>query len=125
MNSRNNQNQNKGGRPRLAAYQKRTKMVRTMFSGNDYVYVKYKAARAGLSVSEYCHQAAMGAAIRESVSPELMDSIRKLAGIANNVNQIAHQMHVYGFEAVKDQCLRIVAFISNIINQIKLPSHDS
>lgn len=50
---------NKGGRPKLADYQKRTKMVRVMFCENDFIYLQSKAAKAGLSVGEYCHQAAM------------------------------------------------------------------
>ena len=85
---------NKGGRPKLADYQKRTKLVRIMFCENDFIYILSKASKAGLSVSEYCHQAAMDNHIRETISPELAKQIRDLSGIANNVNQIAHQMHI-------------------------------
>lgn len=45
----------KGGRPKLADYQKRTKLVRMMFCENDFIYILSKASKAGLSVSEYCH----------------------------------------------------------------------
>ena len=116
---------NKGGRPKLADYQKRTKLVRLMFCENDFIYVQSKAAKAGLSVSEYCHQAAMDNHIRETISPELAKQIRDLSGIANNVNQIAHQMHIGGLDAVKEQCLHIIAAISSIINQVKPMRHDS
>lgn len=116
---------NKGGRPKLADYQKRTKLVRIMFCENDFIYIQSKASKAGLSVSEYCHQAAMDIHIRETISPELAKQIRDLSGIANNVNQIAHQMHIDGFDAVKDQYLHIVAAISSIINQVKPMRHDS
>lgn len=116
---------NKGGRPKLADYQRRTKMVRVMFCENDFIYIQSKAAKAGLPVSEYCHQAAMDNTIRETVSPELAKQVRDLSGIANNVNQIAHQMHIEGLEAVKTQCLTIIASICNIINQIKSMRHDS
>ena len=116
---------NKGGRPKLADYQKRTKLVRIMFCENDFIYIQSKASKAGLSVSEYCHQAAMNIHIRENISPELAKQIRDLSGIANHVNQIAHQMHIDGFDAVKDQCLHIIAAISSIINQVKPMRHDS
>lgn len=115
----------KGGRPKLADYQKRTKLVRMMFCENDFIYILSKASKAGLSVSEYCHQAAMDNHIRETISPELAKQIRDLSGIANNVNQIAHQMHIDGFDAVKEQCLHIIAAISSIINQVKPIRHDS
>ena len=116
---------NKGGRPKLADYQKRTKMVRVMFCENDFIYVQSKAVKAGLSISEYCHQAIMGNNLKETISPELAKQIRDLSGIANNVNQIAHQMHIYGMDAVKEQCLHIISTISYIINPIKPMRHDS
>ena len=109
----------------MADYQKRTKLVRIMFCENDFIYIQSKASKAGLPVSEYCHQAAMDNHIRETISPELAKQIRDLSGIANNVNQIAHQMYIDGFGAVKEQCLHIIAVISSIINQVKPMRHDS
>ena len=113
----------KGGRPKLADYQKRTKLVRIMFCENDFIYILSKASKAGLSVSEYCHQAAMDNHIRETISPELAKQIRDLSGIANNVNRIAFGRLLV--DAVKEQCLHIIAAISNIINQVKPMRHDS
>lgn len=109
-----------GGRPKLASYQKRTKCFRVMFTENDYI--QSKAEHAGLSVNEFCHQAAMDC---QRISPEMASTIRDLSGIANNVNQIAHQMHTYGLEAVKQQCFSIISEVSRIINQVKNNSHDS
>ncbi len=116
---------NQGGRPKLADYQKRTRMVRVMFCENDFVYIQSKAAQAGLSVSEYGHRAMMDNRIRATVTPELAKQIRDLSGIANNVNQLAHDMHIYGLDAVKEQCLHIIRTISEIINQVKPTHYDS
>ena len=55
-----------GGRPKLASYQKRTKCFRVMFTENDYIYIQSKAEQAGLSVNEFCHQAAMDCQDRKS-----------------------------------------------------------
>ena len=114
-----------GGRPKLASYQKRTKCFRVMFTENDYIYIQSKAQQAGLSVNEFCHQAAMGCEVGQRISPEIVSAIRDLSGIANNVNQIAHQMHIYGLEAVKQQCFSIISEVSRIITQVKNNSHDS
>ena len=92
----NTENKKPGGRPKLANYQKRTKCFRVMFNENDYIYIQSKA-----------------------------DAIRDLSGIANNVNQIAHQMHIHGLEVVKQHCITIITEISRIIAQIKNDSHDS
>ena len=114
-----------GGRPKLANYQKRTKCFRVMFTENDYIYIQSKAEQAGLSVNEFCHQAAMDCQVCQRISPEMASAIRDLSSIANNVNQIAHQMHTYGLEAVKQQCFSIISEVSRIINQVKNNSHDS
>ncbi|RHC73249.1 plasmid mobilization relaxosome protein MobC [Bacteroides uniformis] len=114
-----------GGRPKLANYQKRTKCFRVMFTENDYIYIQSKAQQAGLSVNEFCHQAAMGCEVGQRISPEMVSAIRDLSGIANNVNQIAHQMHIYGLEAVKQQGFSIISEVSRIITQVKNNNHDS
>ena len=61
----------------------------------------------------------------QRISPEMVSAIRDLSGIANNVNQIAHQMHIYGLEAVKQQCFSIISEVSRIITQVKNNNHDS
>ena len=111
--------------PKVASYQKRTKCFRVMFTENDYIYIQSKAQQAGLSVNEFCHQAAMGCEVGQRISPEMMSAIRDLSGIANNVKQIAHQMHIYGLEAVKQQCFSIISEVSRIITQVKNNNHDS
>ena len=114
-----------GGRPKLANYQKRTKCFRVMFTENDYIYIQSKAQQAGLSVNEFCHQAAMDCQVCQRISPEVASTIRDLSGIANYVNQIAHQMHTYGLESVKQQCFSIISEVSRIITQVKNNNHDS
>ena len=121
----NRESKKPGGRPKLASYQKRTRCFRVMFNENDYIYIQSKAEQAGLSVNEFCHQAAMDCQVSQRISPELVSAIRDLSGIANNVNQIAHQMHIHGLEAVNQHCVTIITEISRIIAQIKNDSHDS
>ena len=63
-----------GGRPKLASYQKRTKCFRVMFTENDYIYIQSKAEQAGLSVNEFCHQAAMDCQVCQRISPEMVST---------------------------------------------------
>ena len=83
----NTENKKPRGRPKLASYQKRTRCFRIMFNESDYIYIQSKAEQAGLSVNEFCHQAAMGCEVSQRISPEMASAIRDLSGIANNVNQ--------------------------------------
>ena len=67
-----------GGRPKLASYQKRTKCFRVMFTENDYIYIQSKAEQAGLSVNEFCHQAAMDCQVCQRISPEMASARNNL-----------------------------------------------
>ena len=67
----NTENKKPGGRPKLASYQKRTRCFRIMFNESDYIYIQSKAEQAGLSVNEFCHQAAMGCEVTQRISPEM------------------------------------------------------
>ena len=67
-----------------------------MFNESDYIYVMDKAQRCGLTISEYCHQAAMDGAVKEHIQPEQAALIRDIAGVANNVNQIAKRANEVG-----------------------------
>ena len=111
--------------PILTRYQKRNNYFRVMFTKTDYIYNQTEAEQAGLSVNEFCHQAAMDCQVCQRISPKMVSAIRDLSGIANNVNQIAHQMHIYGLETVKQQCFLIISEITRIITQVKNTCHDS
>ena len=67
----------------------------------------------------------MDCQVYQRISPEMASAIHDLSGIANNVNQIAHQMHTYGLDTVKQQCFSIISEVSRIITQVKNNSHDS
>ena len=106
-----------GGRPKLAEYQKRTKSCQVMFTESDYIYIMDKAQRSGLTISEYCHQAAMNGAVKEHIQPEQAALIRDIAGVAHNVNQIAHKMHAFGLEETYHSCQEIINVLLNLINE--------
>ncbi|MBR5803083.1 MAG: plasmid mobilization relaxosome protein MobC [Bacteroidaceae bacterium] len=108
-----------GGRPKLAEYQKRTKSCQVMFNESDYIYIKDKANKCGLSISEYCHQAAMDGSVKERINSEQAALIRDIAGVANNVNQIAHKMHAFGFEETYHSCQEIINVLLNLINEFR------
>ena len=108
-----------GGRPKLAEYQKRTKSCQVMFNEFDYIYVMDKAKRCGLTISEYCHQAAMDGSIKERINSEHAALIRDIAGVANNINQIAHKMHAFGLEETYHSCQEIINVLLNLINESK------
>ena len=76
--------ENKGGRPAKVAGQKK-----------GYT-LKAKAREAGISISECVRQSVLRGVIKQRLNTEMYDLIRKLCGMANNLNQIAHLANATG-----------------------------
>ena len=85
----NTENKKPGGRPKLANYQKRTRCFRVMFNENDYIYIQSKAEQAGLSVNEFCHQAAMDC----QVSQRMQHCVTIITEISRIIAQIKNDSH--------------------------------
>ena len=114
-----------GGRPKLASYQKRTKCFRVMFTENDYIYIQSKAQQAGLSVNEFCHQAAMGCEVGQRISPEMMSAIRDLSGIAIMSTRSPIRSHLWFGSSETTMLFYYIQKVSRIITQVKNNNHDS
>ena len=57
--------------------------------------------------------------VRERITRENLDIIRKLIGESTNLNQLARRANAYGFYRVADECNTAVQQISQLIKQLK------
>ena len=88
----------KGGRPRLLNTEKKKYKLPPVRLGTvDYVTVKNRSKQAGLTLTEYQRQMVLHGQVVERVSTEQMELYRQLAGMGNNMNQLAHQANKYGY----------------------------
>lgn len=93
-----NNNRKKGGRPKKAATEKlKYTLPHVRLSTIDYFRVKAKAKEAGVSLTEYQRQCLLYGHVVERISTEHLQLYRQLAGIGNNLNQLAHQANTYGY----------------------------
>jgi tmRNA-binding protein len=77
-----------------------------------------RAEDAGISLSEYVRQAVVSGQIVTRISRQDADTLRKLAGEANNLNQIARQANTSGFTIVATELITLKNEIAEIINQL-------
>ena len=59
-----------------------------------YYTLKDKAKSAGVTMSEFVRKLLYNGNIIERLTVEQVDFIRKLCGMANNLNQLAHRANV-------------------------------
>lgn len=83
MIQKNDTERNKGGRPAKGLSEKRKYRITVKMATGEYYALKSKARQAGVSASEMVRQAVDGCVVRERLTAEQADFIRKLCGMAN------------------------------------------
>ena len=107
-----------GGRPAKNRVNKYQKVVSTKLTELQFYAIRKRAGKAGLRVSEYVRQAVVSAEVTPRLNRQDADTIRKLAGEANNINQLAHRANAGGFALVAVELVKLKNRIIGIINHL-------
>lgn len=118
MNSK--KRKNKGGRPVKGVAEKLKYRVTVKMATEDYHLLKSKAKSAGVSASEFIRGCISEGSVRERLSKEHGDLIRKLCGMANNLNQLARKANAEGYASVFVPCRTLMIEMDNLVNRIRL-----
>ena len=90
----------KPGRPRKSIKKEVRAAVR--FSRHEHFIIKEKSLEAGMKPSAYIRQAAIHGKVLQRLTEEQVFFVRQLAGMSNNINQVAKACQREGvFEAMK------------------------
>ena len=106
----------KGGRPALPKARRRSKSVTVKFSKIDYETLRVRCRKANRRLSEYIRESALQSEVVMPHTTESASLYRDLAGMANNLNQLArlsHQTSLYHTSRKVDEALdKVLAIIS-------------
>ena len=108
---------NKGGRPALPDYKKKSHSVKVMFSPVDMIYLKSCASECGLRPAEYVYRAAMNQETTVLLTPDERTAVTELRNIGNNLNQITKAMHLGA--QVEQDAREIITFITGILRKVR------
>jgi len=106
----------KGGRPKLSPSEKLKYRIAINLCTKDFYALKAKASQAGMTYTELARLAITGCQIRQRLTTEQMDCIRKLSGMGNNLNQIAKRANIEGYTNTRNEYLYLADRIDNVIN---------
>ena len=109
----------KGGRPTKGAAEKKKYRITVKLNTQDYYTLKGKAKSAGVTMSEFARKVLDKGNVIERLTVEQADFIRKLCGMANNLNQLAHRANADGFHVVAPFHKIIIGKIDEILNLIR------
>ncbi len=110
----------KGGRPTKKLSEKRKYRITVKMATEEYYSLKSKAKRAGVSASEIVRMAMKECQVKERLTTEQVDYIRKLCGMANNLNQLTRKAHREGVMLNYGQCQHLLLSLETIIDHISL-----
>ena len=119
MIQKNDTDRNRGGRPAKGLSEKRKYRITVKMATGEYYALKSKARKAGVSASEMVRQAVDGCVVRERLTTEQADFIRKLCGMANNLNQLARLSHQTGFYRTRNAVMELLEKLKVIMNEYK------
>ncbi|GHT35871.1 mobilization protein [Bacteroidia bacterium] len=109
----------KVGRPKLSPAEKLKYRIAVNLCTKDFYALKAKATQAGMTCTELARQAITGCQIRQRLTPEQMDCIRKLSGMGNNLNQIARKANAEGYANIRSEYLYLADKIDNVLTLLE------
>ena len=120
MEHKEDKKRNKGGCPKKGATEKLTYRVAVKMVAADYFRLLTQAYDAGVSPSEYMRECFRNGHLKGWLSEEHAAYVRKLCGMANNLNQLAYKANAGGFYDERWDCKVSVARIHELLNLILL-----
>ena len=103
------------GRPK----KEKTKLscsINLKLTEKDFNSVKEKAERLGMKATQYAREMVLKGSVRLRFSLEELDLMRKLSGMANNLNQIAKQANKSGLANTAMEVISITTKIKKLLD---------
>ena len=116
--SRPDHSPNKGGRPKKPLGERRDHVVKVGFDRLNYAKLKQLQQREGKSLSELVYEFAVNGYIKEALPQDVVRDIRALVGMANNLNQLAHEAHLVGYIDVHRQNKELAKRIDKLLQAL-------
>jgi hypothetical protein len=112
-------NQNKNGRPKKEEADRKKYKLTVKMETEEYFSFRAKVRSAGLTQSEYIRRCIVKSEVKRYLTSEHLCYIRQLAGMANNINQIARKAHIAGYVEVHSEWMQQIAGPDNLIKRIE------
>lgn len=103
------------GRPKKEK-KKLSVSINLKLTEEDYNSVKDKAEKLGMRATQYAREITLKGSIKSRFTIEELDLMRKLAGMANNLNQTAKQANKSGFTQVSIELAHIAFQIRELLD---------
>lgn len=94
------------------------KVISVRVTTMEYLALKKRARDASMSLSSFARSALLSAKVVQRIGKDDADTLRRLSGEANNLNQLARSANKDGFTGVAREITSLRNIIVSIINHL-------
>lgn len=106
----------RGGAPRKKI--KRERSIRVRLTATEHYFIQGKAKIAGMRISDWFRSAAKNANVVPRLNAEDRSILHMLAGMANNLNQLAKAANTSGILTIARKCGELLVEIEKTIKYL-------
>ena len=106
---------NKGGRPKKAAYEKLSVPLHLRISPKLDALIDINAETAGKTRLKYIRELLEKGTVRQTVSPEFIKLLHDLSNLGNNVKDIRDYLRRHGYFPQSEKCDSILEELSQVL----------
>ncbi|WP_436414498.1 plasmid mobilization protein [Petrimonas sp.] len=110
----------KGGRPAKSLAEKRKYRLSLKLNTKEYFQLKSKSKTAGKNRCDFLREFILTGEVKQRFTPEQNDTLRKICGMANNLNQVAKKAHEQGVWYIERTVEEQTAKLDELLKRIKL-----
>lgn len=113
------ENQEKNSRKRGRPAKEKAKLstsINLKLTEADFNKIREKAEKLGMKATQYVREMVLKGSVKSRFTLEELDLMRKLAGIANNLNQIAKKTNQAGYIMEAIEIMKIMTQIKRMLN---------
>lgn len=110
----------KGGRPAKSLAEKRKYRLSLKLNTNEYLVLKSKAKTAEKNRCDFLRELILTGEVIQRFSAEQIDILRKIGGMANNLNQLVKLAHVQGVWHIEETAKKLLQMLDELLKRIRL-----
>ena len=111
---------NKGGRPAKSLAEKRKYRLSLKLNTKEYFELKSKAKIACKNRCDFLRELILSRDVKQRFSSEQIAILRKIGGMANNLNQLVKLAHVQGVWFVETTAKMLMSELDELLKRIRL-----